>query len=86
MIRPSRVKPLPGYRIQLSYPDGVEGVLDLSEMVKKGIFQRLQDPSAFELVHIGEHGQVAWSEHLEICPDAAYKEISSTTLPRLTHA
>lgn len=86
MIRPSRVKPLPGYRIQLSYPDGVEGVLDLSEMVKKGIFQRLQDPSAFELVHIGEHGQVAWSEHLEICPDAAYKEILSTTLPRLTHA
>jgi len=30
-----------------------------------------------DLVHIGDHGQIAWSEDIEICPDAAYEEISS---------
>lgn len=75
MKRPLQVKPLPGYRLEIAYPDGTVGVIDLSDSVGKGIFKPLQDETFFKTVHIGQFGQIAWSEDLEICPDAAYREI-----------
>lgn len=66
---------LPGYRISVSYPDGVEGFIDLSQDVGRGVFGPLADEAYFRTVHIGDHGQIAWSADIEICPDAAYEEI-----------
>lgn len=77
MIRPTKVVALEGYRIRISYPDGVEGIVDLSQDVGRGVFCPLADEAYFRTVHIGDHGQIAWSEDIEICPDAAYEEISS---------
>ena len=77
MIRPTKVAALDGYRICVSYPDGVEGVVDLSRDVGRGIFGPLADEAYFRTVHIGDHGQIAWSADIEICPDAAYEEILS---------
>jgi len=31
-------------------------------------------------------GQIAWSEDIEICPDAAYREITHTTSTETAHA
>jgi hypothetical protein len=76
MIRPTCVKALPGYRIHLTYADGVEGVIDLSSTVGQGVFAALADEAFFRTVHIGRYGQIAWSEDLEICPDSAYEEIT----------
>jgi len=75
MIRPIRVMPLVGFRLRISYPDGVEGVIDLSGEVGRGVFGPLADEAYFETVHLGDHGQIAWSADIEICPDAAYEEI-----------
>ena len=77
MIRPTKVVALEGYRIRISYPDGVEGIVDLSQDVGRGVFGPLADEAYFRTVHIGDHGQIAWSEDIEICPDSAYEEISS---------
>jgi hypothetical protein len=79
MKRPSRVTALPGYRIEVVYPDGVAGVIDLSGSVGKGVFLPLQDEAFFRTVHISKFGQIAWSEDLEICSDAAYLEITGKT-------
>jgi hypothetical protein len=76
VLRPSKVEPLSGYRIRLSYPDGVEGVIDLSADVGRGVFAPLADEVFFCTVHIGQYGQIAWSEDIEICPDSAYEEIT----------
>lgn len=76
MIRPTQVKALPGYRIHLTYADGVEGVIDLSADVGRGVFAALSDETFFRTVHLGAYGQIAWSEDIEICPDAAYEEIT----------
>jgi hypothetical protein len=84
MKRPNRVIALPGYRIEVSYPDGTTGVIDLSDSVNKGVFIPLQDEAFFKTVHIGEFGQIAWSEVIEICSDAAYREITAKT--ELLHA
>jgi hypothetical protein len=75
MVRPTSVTALPEYRIRISFPDGVDGVVDLSDCVGRGVFAPLADESFFKTVHIGSFGQIAWSEEIEICPDAAYQNI-----------
>lgn len=64
------VQPLPGYKLRLRYADGAEGEVDLSEFAGRGVFKLWDDRSAFERVHIGEFGQVVWSDEVEICADA----------------
>lgn len=86
MIRPTSVAALSGYRIKLSYPNGVEGIVDLSSSVEHGIFTPLKDEAFFKTVHIGKFGQIAWSEDIEICPDSAYLEITEAHYPALAHA
>ena len=79
MIRPTKVVALTGFRICVSYPDGTEGIIDLSAEVGRGVFGPLADVAYFQTVHIGNHGQIAWSADIEICPDAAYDEIAGKT-------
>ena len=86
MHRPNRIEALPGYRIRLAYPDGTDGVIDLSTDVGRGVFAPLADEQFFQTVHIGRFGQIAWSEDIEICPDAAYQEIANRTPTEAVHA
>jgi hypothetical protein len=75
MIRPTGIEALPGYRIHVTFADGVEGVIDLSADIGRGVFAPLADEVFFRTVHIGRYGQIAWSDDIEICSDAAYEEI-----------
>jgi hypothetical protein len=86
MNRPNNVEALPEYRLRLTYPDGVQGVIDLAGDVGRGVFTPLADEAFFRTVHIGHFGQIAWSEDIEICPDAAYQEITHTTATEPAHA
>jgi hypothetical protein len=36
-------------------------------------------------VHIGDRGQIAWSEEMEICPDAAYLEVAELNAREPVH-
>ncbi|MFH1568667.1 MAG: DUF2442 domain-containing protein [Gemmatimonadota bacterium] len=76
MPRPSEVRALSRYRLWLRFDDGVEGEVDLSRFVGRGVFARWEDPEAFDAVHIGEDGQIAWDEVIEMCADALYLEIT----------
>jgi hypothetical protein len=88
MFKPIQVKALPNYRLCVKYADGVEGELDLKHLVGKGVFVLWNDPAAFEKVYIGSDGQIAWSDTIDICPDAAYIKITGQTpeevFPNLT--
>ena len=86
MNRPNKVEALSGFRIRVAYPDGTEGVIDLSADVGRGVFAPLADEAFFRKVHIGRFGQIAWSEDIEICPDAAYQEITGRTTTGAIHA
>jgi hypothetical protein len=76
MLRPAKIEPLEGYRIRLTYPDGTEGVIDLSGDVGRGVFAPLADEAFFRTVYIGQYGQIAWCEDIEICSDSAYEKIT----------
>ncbi|HLF85735.1 MAG TPA: DUF2442 domain-containing protein [Nitrospiria bacterium] len=76
MRRISKVKVLPGYRLELVFDDGVSGTVDLSEAVGKGVFALWQDPLAFDQVRIGSSGELAWSDRIDLCPDALYLKVT----------
>ena len=86
MNRPNEVESLPGFRICVSYSDGTKGIIDLSGDVGRGVFAPLADEAFFQTVHIGRYGQIAWSEDIEICPDAAYQEIAGRSVTEVLHA
>ncbi len=85
MVRPTKVEPLSGYRLRITYADGVEGVIDLSDQVGRGVFEPLKDENEFRKVRIGDYGQIAWSDDLDICSDAAYLEITGKIPARTKH-
>jgi hypothetical protein len=86
MVRPVKVEPLSGYRLRVRYADGVEGIIDLSEQVRRGVFAPLRDDALFRNVQIGDRGQIAWSDDLDICPDSAYLEITGKIPARAKNA
>jgi len=71
-----QVKPLPGYRLFLRYDDGIEGIIDLSDRVGKGVFARWRDEQYFRKVVIGPNGGVVWGDEIDLCPDALYLKIT----------
>ena len=75
--RPVEVEARPNYRIWVKYADGPSGEVDLSGLVGKGTYAALEDPLFFKDVHIDPESEaVAWGNNLQICPDAAYLEVT----------
>jgi len=87
VIRPVSVRALPNYRIHISYSDGAEGPVDLSDLVGRGIFEAWKDPQFFAAVHLGSARQIQWSEEVELDPDSVYLKLTRRTpeelFPRL---
>jgi hypothetical protein len=79
MFKPIQVKALPNYKLWVKYADGVEGQVDLSHLAGKGIFSLWNDYRAFEQVYIGSGGAIAWTDKIDICPDAVYMKITGKT-------
>ena len=83
LSRPITVEPREGYRIWLRYEDGVEGEIDLSGIRRDGMFEVWNDWSFFEKVYISEFDSVAWSDDLELCPNALYMELTGKSVEDL---
>jgi hypothetical protein len=72
--RVKRVEALAGYRLALTFADGVSGVLDLSDEVFEGVFAPLTDPSFFAQARVKD-GAVTWPNGADMAPDALYDEV-----------
>jgi hypothetical protein len=60
----------------LRYDDGIAGEIDLSGMAGDGVFAAWADAAVFENVSIGPHGEISWSDEIDLCPDALYLELT----------
>ena len=76
MLKVQEVRALPEYRIRVRYQDGVEGEVDLSQYVGKGVFSAWEDRTFFEGVHVSSHGSIAWNDDIELCADSIYLELT----------
>ena len=77
------IEVLPGYRLKLRFNDGVEGVVDLSGEVGKGVFAAWKDADHFKRVRIGEFGGPVWDGEIDLCADALYMQVTGMTVEKL---
>lgn len=76
MIKPIEVEALPNYVIRIKFEDGVQGEIDLSDLVGKGVFKALQKSTKFQKVFISESGAISWGNEIELCADALYLKLT----------
>jgi hypothetical protein len=71
-------KPLEDYRIWIRFADGLEGEIDLFDLVGKGVFAAWSDPAEFKKVYIDpETHTVAWPGGIDLAPDALYDDLAT---------
>ncbi|MBI4208785.1 MAG: DUF2442 domain-containing protein [Deltaproteobacteria bacterium] len=83
MFKPVEVKALPNYKLWVKFSDRIEGEVDLSPLVGKGVFSLWKDSRAFQNVHIGAMGEITWNDQVELCPDSIYMKITHKTAEEL---
>ena len=75
-----QVKAISRYSIWLKFDDNTEGVVDLSHLITKPVFQTWKEADFFDKVFIDvETGAIAWDENIELCPDNLYLKIKGLT-------
>jgi hypothetical protein len=79
MYNPIEIKALPNYKIWIKYDNGVEGIVDLSNYVGKGVFAVWNDYTFFRKVFIRETGEIAWNDQIDLCSDSIYLKITGKT-------
>jgi hypothetical protein len=75
----SAVKALDNYSIFVAYKDGVQGIVDLQHLAKKGVFCQWDKNNLFQNVHISDYGAIAWNEDIDICSDSVYLKLRGLT-------
>jgi len=73
-----QVTPLPDYKIQVTFNDGVVGIEDLKPHIfgRDGtVFSQLRDPKEFARPYI-VLGAVTWPCGVDIAPDALWERIT----------
>ena len=70
----TKLKILPGHRLDVVFADGQAGVIDLSKDRFDGILAPLADELFFAQARIHD-GVVTWPNGAEIAPDAMYDDV-----------
>ena len=71
------------YRLRLRFEDGVEGEIDVAQLIEfKGVFAPLQDHAYFAQVRVNpETGTIEWPNEADLDPDVLYAVVTSQPLP-----
>jgi hypothetical protein len=77
------VAPRKGHHLFLRFEDGVEGVVDVAQLVPfKGVFAPLKDAAEFKKVHVNrELGSIEWECGADLDPIVLYAEITGQPIP-----
>lgn len=77
------VQPLEGYKLHLCFEDGVEGIVDVSQLIEfSGVFAPLKQLSYFNQVKLNaELGAIAWPNQADLDPDVLYSMITGHAIP-----
>jgi len=68
------LNPLHDYKLQVTFDDGVSGIIDLKNFIENGIFSILQNEELFKKVFSNGYS-IAWSDELEIDALTVYAEL-----------
>lgn len=73
MIAVKNVRPLPEYKLELSFSDGSIKCFDVTPYLSKGIFAELKDLRLFNAVRV-DFDTISWPNGADICPEVLAKE------------
>ncbi len=76
------VQPRRNYRLHLRFEDGIEGEVDIAEMIQfAGIFALLKDHAEFLKVRVApELGTICWPNGADLDPDVLYAKITGEAI------
>jgi hypothetical protein len=76
------------YRLWVRFEDGVEGEIDVAQLVSFfGVFTLLQDRAYFVQVRVNaETGTIEWPNEADLDPDVLYAAITGQPLPAMSEA
>jgi len=82
------VQPLPDHHLRVTFDDGVEGIVNVCELVQfTGVFQPLRDASFFEQVKVNpELGTVSWPNDADFDSDVLYAKVTGRPIPEYVTA
>ena len=76
MLKILSAKALFDYKIWIQYSDGVEGEVDLSHLVGKGVFSAWKEANVFQNFRVEYGRSISWSEEIDLCADSLYLEMT----------
>jgi hypothetical protein len=89
MHKITSVTAIQGFRVNLTFDDGICGIADLSHLAGRGVFRLWDDRSVFESVSIGDSGELVWGNEIDLCPDTLYMKVTGKAptdiFPKLKH-
>lgn len=80
ILHTTKVVPLPGYRLFVSFNNGESGEVDLSTELDGEVFEALRDPAQFETAY--QHPvmrTVAWANGADVAPEFLLELMHSQT-------
>ena len=82
------VQPLEGYQLHLRFDDGVEGIVDISQIIEfTGIFTPLKNPDYFAKVRVNHDlGTIQWENEADLDPVVLYARITGQEPSHLLNA
>jgi hypothetical protein len=78
------VRPVGGFRLELTFSDGSHGVVDLSGRIlgRGGDFQALANPAFFNQVRVDpELGTIVWPNDVDFCPELLREWVTAGCVP-----
>jgi len=78
------VRPATPYRLEVTFDNGVRGVVDLDGWLigAGGVMEPLADPGFFRQVSVDqEAGTIRWPNGVDLCPDVLYSRATGIPIP-----
>ena len=77
MVRIETAQPLAGYRLQVRFNDGLEGVYPVEPKQRGGVFLKLLDAKVFNAVTVNpDFGCVEWPGGIDLCPETMHRNMT----------
>ena len=72
----TNVRPLDGYKVEVCFDDGREGIADLTEALNGPMFESLKDPEVFRKLRVDEELQtIVWPNGTDLAPEYIFYQV-----------
>ncbi len=69
----TNARPLDGFRVEVCFDDGREGIADLAEAIEGPMLEPLRDPDVFRTLRVDEELRtIVWPNGADLAPEYIY--------------